>query len=279
MKKITFRVITILVVVSVAIFACSCVKKTGSFNPIYSSGYKSFESLQKEYENKKSKFSKRARELHDAISPGVADIDYSKTLDMLDSFYACFGMNIESLTKEYFALLYKKDVSELTPQEVREVNLYVRNANTDIRMKDPFFIKLSYYYGFDTPEDFYRFGEYLMDYIPYSEETHEIIGFSLDEIYEMYQDDNMVFPDTNIPIEEIVLREMKAMPKVLNKKSSGFTFDEAVEIQAWMWNMNSLVRSFIPQVRTAMDENGLAISFDSLSSRIMAQYVREKLVQ
>ena len=108
MKKITFRVITILVVVSVAIFACSCVKKTGSFNPVYSSGYKSFESLQKEYENKKSKFSKRARELHDAISPGVADIDYSKTLDGLDSFYACFGMNIESLTEEYFALLYKK---------------------------------------------------------------------------------------------------------------------------------------------------------------------------
>ena len=198
---------------------------------------------------------------------------------MLDSFYACFGMDKESLIEEYFALLYKKDVSELTPQEVREVNLYVRNANTDIRMKDPFFIKLSSYYGVDTPKDFYRFGEYLMDYIPYSEETHEIIGFSLDEIYEMYQDDNMVFPDTNIPIEEIVLREMKAMPKVLNKKSSGFTFDEAVEIQAWMWNMNSLVRSFIPQVRTAMDENGLAISFDSLSSRIMAQYVREKLVQ
>lgn len=279
MKKITFRVITILVVVSVAIFACSCVKKTGSFSPIYSSGYKSFESLQKEYENNKSKFSNRARELHDAISPGVADIDYSKTLDMLDSFYACFGMNIESLTEEYFALLYKKDVTELTPQEVREVNLYVRNANTDIRMKDPFFIKLSSYYGVDTPKDFYRFGEYLMDYIPYSEETHEIIGFSLDEIFEMYQGDNMVFPDTNTPIEEIVLREMKAMPKVLNKKSSGFTFDEAVEIQAWMWNMNSLVRSFIPQVRTAMDENGLAISFDSLSSRIMAQYVREKLVQ
>ena len=40
MKKITFRVITILVVVSVAVFACSCVKKNGSFNPIYSSGYK-----------------------------------------------------------------------------------------------------------------------------------------------------------------------------------------------------------------------------------------------
>ena len=84
MKKITFRVIIALVVVSVAVFACSCVKKPGSFNPIYSSGYKSFESLQKEYENKKSKFSNRARELHDAISPGVADIDYSKTLDMLD---------------------------------------------------------------------------------------------------------------------------------------------------------------------------------------------------
>ena len=279
MKKITFRVITILVVVSVPIFACYCVKKTGSFNPIYSSGYKSFESLQKEYENKKSKFSNRARELHDAISPGVADIDYSKTLDMLDSFYACFGMNIESLTEEYFALLYKKDVTELTPQEVREVNLYVRNANTDIRMKDPFFIKLSSYYGFDNPKYFYRFGEYLMDYIPYSEEAHEIIGFSLDEIYEMYQNNNMVFPDTNTPIEEKVFREMKTMPKVLNKKSSGFTFDEAVEIQAWMRNMNSLVRSFIPQVRTAMDENGLAISFDSLSSRIMAQYVREKLVQ
>ena len=279
MKKITFRVITILVVVSVAIFACSCVKKTGSFNPIYSSGYKSFESLQKEYENKKSKFSKRARELHDAIAPGVADIDYSKTLDGLDSFYACFGMNIESLTEEYFALLYKKDVTELTPQEVREVNLYVRNANTDIRMKDPFFIKLSSYYGFDNPKDFYRFGEYLMDYIPYSEEAHEIIGFSLDELYEMYQNNNMVFPDTNTPIEEKVFREMNTMPKVLNKKSSGFTFDEAVEIQAWMRNMNSLVRSFIPQVRTAMDENGLAISFDSLSSRIMAQYVREKLVQ
>ena len=188
-------------------------------------------------------------------------------------------MNIESLTEEYFALLYKKDVTELTPQEVREVNLYVRNANTDIRMKDPFFIKLSSYYGFDNPKDFYRFGEYLMDYIPYSEEAHEIIGFSLDEIYEMYQNNNMVFPDTNTPIEEKVFREMNTMPKVLNKKSSGFTFDEAVEIQAWMRNMNSLVRSFIPQVRTAMDENGLAISFDSLSSRIMAQYVREKLVQ
>ena len=188
-------------------------------------------------------------------------------------------MNKESLTEEYFASLYKKDVTELTPQEVREVNLYVRNANTDIRMKDPFFIELSSYYGFGNPKGFYRFGEYLMDYIPYSEEAHEIIGFSLDEIYEMYQNQDMVFPDTNTPIEEIVLREMKTMPKVLNKKSSGFTFDEAVEIQAWMWNMNSLVRSFIPQVRTAMDENGLAISFDSLSSRIMAQYVREKLEQ
>ena len=268
-----------MVVVSVAVFACSCVKKNGSFNPIYSSGYKSFENLQKEYENNKSRFSNRAIELHDAISPGVAVIDYSKPLGKLDSFYACFGMNIESLTEEYFALLYKKDVTELTPQEVKEVNLYVRNTNTDIRMKDPFFIKLSSYYGFDNPKDFYRFGEYLMDYIPYSEEAHEIIGFSLDEIYEMYQNNNMVFPDTNTPIEEKVFREMNTMPKVLNKKSSGFTFDEAVEIQAWMRNMNSLVRSFIPQVRTAMDENGLAISFDSLSSRIMAQYVREKLVQ
>ena len=279
MKKITFRVITILVVVSVAVFACSCVKKTGSFNPIYSSGYKLFEILQKEYENNKSRFSNRAIELHDSISPGVAVIDYSKPLGKLDSFYACSGMNKESLTEEYFASLYKKDVTELTPQEVREVNLYVRNANTDIRMKDPFFIELSSYYGFGNPKGFYRFGEYLMDYIPYSEEAHEIIGFSLDEIYEMYQNNNMVFPDTDTPIEEIVLREMKTMPKVLNKKSSGFTFDEAVEIQAWMWNINSLIRSFIPQVRTAMDENGLAISFDSLSSRIMAQYVREKLVQ
>ena len=109
MKKITFRVITILVVVSVAIFACSCVKKTGSFNPIYSSGYKSFESLQKEYENKKSKFSKRARELHDAISPGVADIDYSKTLDMLDSFYACYcifhiRLKLNFLFKSFFRI-------------------------------------------------------------------------------------------------------------------------------------------------------------------------------
>ena len=279
MKRITFRVIIALLVVSVAVFACSCVKKTGSFNPIYSSGYKLFEILQKEYENNKSRFSNRAIELHDAISPGVAVIDYSKPLGKLDSFYACSGMNKESLTEEYFASLYKKDVTELTPQEVREVNLYVRNANTDIRMKDPFFIELSSYYGFGNPKGFYRFGEYLMDYIPYSEEAHEIIGFSLDEIYEMYQNNNMVFPDTNTPIEEKVFREMKTMPKVLNKKSSGFTFDEAVEIQAWMRNMNSLVRSFIPQVRTAMDENGLAISFDSLSSRIMAQYVREKLVQ
>ena len=32
MKKITFRVIIALVVVSVAVFACSCVKNTGSFN-------------------------------------------------------------------------------------------------------------------------------------------------------------------------------------------------------------------------------------------------------
>ncbi|MGN1163271.1 MAG: hypothetical protein ACI4S4_00550, partial [Candidatus Ornithospirochaeta sp.] len=148
--------------------------------------------------------------------------------------------------------------------------------NTDERIEDPFFVSLSSYYGFSDPWDFFRFGECLMDYVPYGDEV-ERIDFTLEEIYTMYEEGNMVFPGTDTPIEEVVRKEMKNMPKVLKRKTSGFTFSEALEIQNWMWDRNSLLRFFIPQVREAMDEHGLAVSFDSLPSRIMARYVKEKL--
>ena len=222
-----------LITILVLVVATGCVDKEDK-KPVYSTGYKSFKATQDQYREKKSSFSARARALYDSLSPSLAEIDYSKPMDCNDVYLACFGLDKESMTDEYFALLYEKDVEDLTPQEVREVTLYVRYSNTKVRIKDPFFTELSLHYGFDSPEDFYRFGEYLASYVPYSDEKSERIEFSLEELHDMYRNGTMVFPSSDCPVEDMVRKEMKDMPKILKSKSSGFTFKEAVEIQNWM---------------------------------------------
>lgn len=85
MKRTTISVFFLFV--AIAITLGGAVKEsTDSLTLMDSSENKAFDNLQNEYHKNESSFSKRARELHDSISPRVVDIGPSKPLGRKDSF-------------------------------------------------------------------------------------------------------------------------------------------------------------------------------------------------
>ncbi len=224
--------------------------------------------------------SDEAKALFKSYPPHAVEIDYSKRINNMDSFYLMYDIKAEEATDSYFNKIMKKDFDDITPKEMKQL-LGWRYANETLRKDQlPFFQEFKTKYRFKSDIELNIFTKMWANPEPAIIASSTFAGLTTSRLYDMYERGRMtIYSDNYAPIELSVLQTMETIPQFAINQNAELTKKETKELLNWVYQSETLIRCLLPVVRNNAKKWGIIIPHDSLATRIQSQYVKDWMIE